>query len=386
MTDGIRPLLVGTLVGDIAREAPAQTKYGLLFDALEQHWQQPVPMCDATLRGWRRLVNGLVTFHPNLPTWKERFYQNVPAFTSRSNLAGWQIARLQKAGRANVVLQVGATFDATHRHTLPVILYTDYTTRMAMQTPEAGRSPFTAAQGQRLLALEQEAYHRAAHICTRSSLVRDSIIQGYGITAAKISVIGGGVNFSQLPPTNPHRTNTKPTVLFIGKDFYRKGGDLLLRAFAQTREHIPNSRLIMMTEGPIPPDLPLDGVEIVPPTWDRAVINNLYHAADLFVLPSRLETWGDVLLEAMAYGLPCIGATRQAMGEIIIHGKTGLVVPPGDSYALYSALLWLMINPWLRHKWGQAGRERLEEHFTWPQVVAKMAPIVEALANGRPIT
>ncbi len=379
------PRLVGTLVGDIQREAPAQTKYGLLFEALEQHWQQPVPTVDATLRGWRRLVNGLMVFHPNLPLWKERFYQNVPAFISRSQQVGHCLAQMHTAGQADVALQVGVTFDGTWGNDqLPVILYTDYTTHMAIQTPEAGRSPFTAVQGQRLLQLEKQAYGRAAHIFTRSELVRESIMADYKVAADKITSVGGGVNFRELPEPNEPRNNGRPTALFIGKDFYRKGGDLLLQAFAQTREHIPHSRLIMVTEGPIPADLPLDGVDIVPPTWNREVIHNLYREADLFVLPSRLETWGDVLLEAMAYGLPCVGATRQAMGEIISHGQTGLVVPPGDGYALYSALLWLMINPWLRGKWGDAGRARLETHFTWPRVVEKMAPIIEEVAaRGR---
>jgi glycosyltransferase involved in cell wall biosynthesis len=373
--------LVGTLVGDIQREAPARTKYGLLFEALEQHWQQSVPTIDVTLRGWRRLANGLITFHPNLHMWKERFYQNIPAFVSRSQKTGQQLAHLQATGQADVVLQVGVTFDSTWgKHSLPVILDTDYTTHMAIQNPEAGRSPFTAAQGQHLLQLEKQAYTRSAHIFTRSDMVRESILENYGIAENKITAVGGGVNFKELPTVNKSRDNGRPTILFIGKDFYRKGGDLLLQAFAQTREHIPHARLIMVTEGPIPTDLPLDGVDIVPPTWNREVIHNLYREADLFVLPSRLETWGDVLLEAMAYGLPCIGATRQAMNEIISHGETGLVVPPGDGYALYSAMLWLMINPWLRGKWGRAGRERLETHFTWPCVVEKMAPIIEEVA------
>ena len=376
------PRLVGTLVGDIRHEAPAQTKYGLLFQALEQHWQQPVPMVDATLRGWRRAVNGLMVFHPHLPTWKERFYQNIPAFVSRSQYVGHRMAALHKQGLADVALQVGVTFDATWgNHGVPVIVYTDFTTHMAIQNPEAGRSPFTAEQGQRLVQLETQAYTRAAHIFTRSDLVRESLLADYGLPEGKITAVGGGVNFAPLPTPNETRSSGRPTALFIGKDFYRKGGDLLLQAFAQAREHIPNSRLIMVTQGPIPADLPLDGVEIVAPTWDREVIYNLYREADLFVLPSRLETWGDVLLEAMAYGLPCIGATRQAMGEIISHGETGLVVPPGDGYALYSALLWLMINPWLRTKWGYAGRARLEDHFTWPHVVAKMAPMIEEIAR-----
>ncbi|MCB0036198.1 MAG: glycosyltransferase family 4 protein [Anaerolineales bacterium] len=370
--------VIGTLVGDIYTERPAQTKYGQLFKEV-QNLCSNLELCDATLRGMDRWLNLARMFHYKRSIWKERFYQNVPAFNKRSQRAGQQIYKLQKSGQANVVLQVGVTFDASYgKHTLPNVIYTDYTTDMAMQQPDAGRSPFSEAVGQRLIKLEQQAFEHAYHVCTRSEIVRQSILNDYGIDADKVSVIGGGVNFEILPELNVPTRDGKPTVLFIGKDFYRKGGDLLLNAFAQTREHIPGTRLLMMTEGPIPADLPMEGVEVIAPTWDRDVIANLYRRADLFVLPSRLETWGDVLLEAMAYGIPCIGATRQAMGEIIMHGKTGLVIPPGDEYSLYSALLWLMINPWLREKWGKAGRERLEEHFTWERVACKLQPILEA--------
>ena len=95
----------------------------------------------------------------------------------------------------------------------------------------------------------------------------------------------------------------------------------------------------MLTEGNIPDHLPLDGVEIIPPTWDRTIIANLYRRAHCFVLPSRLETWGDVFLEAMSYSLPCIGVDDEAMREVIDHQKTGLVVPPENTEALAQALV-----------------------------------------------
>lgn len=379
------PRVIGTLVGDIYHEAPARTKYGMLFEKLNE--QLPVvQVCDATLRGVDRLLNGLLMFHPQIHLWKERFYQNIPAFKQRSAKIARHLAHLQQQNQADVVLQVGATFDAQWgQHNLPSVLYTDYTTHLSMLSPDAGRSPFSLETGKTLISLEKQAFQRATFVCTRSQIVRESILQEYKIAPEKVVVVGGGVNFETLPNTlNTPNMQGQPTILFIGKDFYRKGGDLLLNAFAQTRHHVPHGRLIMMTEG-VPAGVPLDGVEIVSPTWDRTIIENLYQQADIFVLPSRLETWGDVLLEAMAYGIVCIGATRQAMGEIIQHGKTGLVVAPGDEHALFSALLWLMINPSLRRKWGKNGRDRLESHFTWGRVAERLAPVLkEAVALHNP--
>lgn len=101
-------------------------------------------------------------------------------------------------------------------------------------------------------------------------------------------------------------------------------------------------------------------------------------------MPSRLETWGDVLLEAMAYGLPCIGVTGQSMTEIIRDGETGLLVPPEDVAALSESFIKLLKDGELRNRMGQAGRLLVENEFTWDQVVERLSSmIVEAAKAGR---
>ena len=142
---------------------------------------------------------------------------------------------------------------------------------------------------------------------------------------------------------------------------------------------VPSARLRMLTEMPKPGDFPLEGVEIISPTWDRAVIEDLYREADLFVLPSRLETWGDVLLEAMAYSLPCVGVRVDAMEEIILDGETGVLVPAQDSDALAGVLVRLLNDPHERVRMGQAGRKRVEESFTWDGVALHMLKVVNRL-------
>ena len=179
-----------------------------------------------------------------------------------------------------------------------------------------------------------------------------------------------------LPKLTPKTNSKEPTILFIGKDFYRKGGDLVLRAFAQCRLQVPEARLLFLTGDRIPSDLPLEGVEIINPTWERSVIKALYRRADLFVLPSRLETWGDVLLEAMAYGLSCISVSGEAMEEIIDDGVTGKIVPPADIDALTHAMTSLLQDVNLRYQWGQAARRKVETQFTWDHVVDRLAPII----------
>jgi len=363
------------MVGDVQNEAFARIKYGHFCNALERSGNV-VDTLDTSLRGLSRIWNALRCFHPSARIWRERFWKNVPAFEARSR----QVSRYIRAHASqwDIVVQMGVVFDAGRfQSNLPVVIYTDYTARLSAERPEAGRSPFSVGQRDQWVERERHAYRNALHIFTRSRLVRESIIRDYGILPEKVTVIGGGVNFAPLPEVRSH-SDGEPVTLFLGKEFQRKGGDILLEAFAQVRKEIPSARLRMITHGPIPTGLPLDGVEVIAPTWDRAMVARLYHEADLFVLPSRLETWGDVLLEAMAYGLPCIGVRSDAMEEIISDGETGLLVPPQDSEALAEALVRLLRDPYARARMGQAGRQRVESSFTWDSVVERMSEVLNS--------
>ncbi len=373
-----KPRIIGVLIGDIVRQPGPRTKYGTLFKALGDRFEL-VDVYDGTLRGVDRLINGLMTFHPNWQRWRQRFYMNVPAFRTRSNRVAAYLDSMKD--QADIVFQLGALFDARWTTSpLPSVIYADYTATLSAKQPDAGRSPFTSKQRQEWIRLETQAFKQASHIYAWSDFTRTSLLNDYQLPETTVTTVGGGLNFAQLPDLAEKNSENPPTALFIGKDFYRKGGDHLLRAFAQTRTHLPNARLLLLTRDPIPADLPLEGVELIAPTWDRSEIDALYRRADLFVLPSRLETWGDVLLEAMAYGLPCISMAGAAMEEIVVDGQTGALVSlTGDDISpLSTALTQLLGNPTLRHQQGHAARLRVEEHFTWERVVDRMAPMIEA--------
>jgi len=375
-----RPRIVGTMIGDINKGTGASTKYGFFFDAISRCFPL-VGVYNANLQGLDRLVNALRAVHPSQRLWRERFHKNIAAFEVRSQRVATYIESIRE--QVDVALQVGVLFDTCWNGLqIPNVIYTDYTAHLAAQKPASGRSPFDAEQLWRWIELERRSFERAAHICTRSRLVSQSIIHDYGISPERITVVGGGVNFSPLPEPVGHHDEDRPTVLFIGKDFFRKGGDLVLQAFAESRRQVPGARLIFLTNDPIPDQLPTEGVEVIAPTWKRDVIARCYQRASVLVLPSRLETWGDVLLEAMIYGLPCIGVAGQAMQEIIINEETGLLVPPEDVSALATALTRVLTNPTLRRRWGRRARQRAETEYTWEKVVDRSAEVIKAAASG----
>lgn len=109
-----------------------------------------------------------------------------------------------------------------------------------------------------------------------------------------------------------------------------------------------------------------------------------YRSLDVLVLPSRTvhnwkEQFGRTLIEAMACGVPVIGARSGAIPEVI--GETGLTFPEGDSDALQACLLSLMEHPRLRHQMIEAGRKRVMEHFTQAQVAGQTVEVYQQMLN-----
>ncbi len=370
------PRIMVALCGDVTRDPESIIKYGVFLESLGCRFSIPA-IYDAKLYGLQLLISAIPVWHPDLNTWRARTHKSVDGFVRRSRGASRRIRGLR--GQVDLVLQLGVLFDAGWDDSpVPSVIYTDYTASMSANHPEAGRSPFHGMALEHWLELERKAMQRARQVCVRSRAVKQSLIEDYSLPPDHITIIGGGLNLSQLPGLPPHPADRPPTALFIGLDFYRKGGDLVLKAFALARESVPNAQLLFVSAGSIPSGLPLAGVKIFPPIWDREQFLSLYPQADLLVLPSRLETWGDVLLEAMAYGLPCIGVAGQPMEEIIRHEQTGLLVPPERVDALAESLTYLFTQPQLRERMGNAGRDLVARDFTWERVADRITPILES--------
>ena len=365
------PRVLVTLKEDLQNDPEARVKYGYFLDALIDRFPF-VKTVNVSLPNVGRMLNTLLMFHPNPRQWNRRRRMNVLAFRERSKRATAQVARCR--GQIDLILQIGVRYDARWKDiSLPSVIYTDYTSRLSMRKPDSTPLPLVSSERAKWFALESGAFERASHICTRSKFVRASLIEDYGIQEEKVTAIGGGVNLRKLPEIDMCRQPGPPTVLFIGKNFYRKGGDLILEAFARVRREMPDARLLFLCLEPVPSHFSSEGVELIPPTWDRQQISNLYRRADVFVLPSRLETWGDVLLEAMAHCLPCVGVAGEAMEEIVENGVTGIVVGSNSVDELRDALLTLFKSGSLRAAMGAAGRKKVEEQFTWHRVVERLS-------------
>lgn len=370
MSSQTMPRLLFVMMGNAERSEILRSKYDVLIEALKKKYPL-VEVYDASLKGIARYLVALLAVHPNKWTWQQRYYMSTIAFRLRSRELSADIRTMST--KVDVILQDGLLYDAQWLpHKTPSVVYEDYTARLSQQNPLGGRFPYSDRNQEMWIELEQQAMQRASHLCVRSQIVFNSMVNDYGIPKERVSVVGAGVNLKSLPAVNKKPNNEMPTFLFIGSDFYRKGGDLALHAFARLKERTSGATMLVLTNDSIPSDVPLAGVELIPPQGGRELVESLYKRADVFVLPSRLETWGDVLLEAMAYHLPCVGVLGQPMEEIIQNGKTGFLVKPENIDELFDAMMRLANDTELRQRMGRSARQSVEERYNWEHIVEKI--------------
>lgn len=367
------PRLAVLLDGDPRQPGAAQTKFGLYVDALVDRCDV-VGVGDMTLRGPGRVAAAVVAWRPDKHAWKEHYRKNPLTFVMRSRQSRRWLRSLDL--QPDIALQVGAMSNPDTDGEIPFALYLDFTFALTRREWPA-RVPMSVVERPLWRSLESQTYDAARIIFCRSEHLARSLRNDYGISDDKIRVIGAGVNVP-LPDLSALPDRALPRVVFIGSDFLRKGGDIVLRAWPRVVQQVPKARLTMI--GPVPDSLP-PGVETNHGRWDPNWVLRELERASVFVMPSRCETWGDVFIEAMAYGVPCIGSTNDAMPEIIAHGETGFVVPPDDPDAVAARLIELLTCPDQARRFGIAGRQRVEERFVWERVVERMQPDLVAAAR-----
>ena len=101
----------------------------------------------------------------------------------------------------------------------------------------------------------------------------------------------------------------------------------------------------------------------------------------MFVLPSCAEGMSNVILEAMACGLPVIATSVGGNPELVENEETGLLVPPRNVEALYDSFKKLLSDKKLRERMGRSGRKKVEEYFTWDKIAREYLKLYESILS-----
>jgi phosphatidylinositol alpha-mannosyltransferase len=169
-------------------------------------------------------------------------------------------------------------------------------------------------------------------------------------------------------------------ILFVGRLEPRKGFGYLLEAYARIQAELPEARLLVVgpySSGDVRPferrlrKMSVSGVHFLGCVTEKDLAI-YYRNSHVFCAPSTgLESFGMVLLEAMAAGVPIVASDIDGYRAVLKHGAEGLLVPPREPVALADALLHLLRHPETRQAMGQRGQSTAA-HYTWERVAAEV--------------
>ncbi|MFC2059098.1 glycosyltransferase family 4 protein [Chloroflexota bacterium] len=209
------------------------------------------------------------------------------------------------------------------------------------------------------------------------------------------TIIPNGIDLKrfsdQMTPIEEY-CDGKVNILFVGRPEKRKGLKHLLGAYELVKKEMPESRLIVA--GPTPSRALSQYQEYVSEHKLQDVVftgyvsnedlPRYYKTADIFCSPATdKESFGIVLLEAMATAKPIVASNMGGYASLITHGVEGLLVPPRDEKALALALTELLGDKSLREKMGEQGRLKAQD-YSWEKVAEKVLAYYNKLLTGAP--
>ncbi len=242
-------------------------------------------------------------------------------------------------------------------------------------------------------------FSRPDRLLTCSKEIAAVLMDAAPEMTGRIGVLPYGVDTSRFQPTAPssHEALAVRRQIgldeanfvagFVGRLVPQKGIGYLVTAAEQLAATLPAFRLVVIGNGPLRHQLQslADrlGRDRVILMGERTDVEHWLPACDVLLLTSRWESFGIVLLEAMASARPVVGFAIDSVPDVVAHGETGLLVNPADPLGLAAAVVKLASDPERRHRMGAAGRALVERRFTIQQVARRLEQEYVAVLNHR---
>lgn len=237
----------------------------------------------------------------------------------------------------------------------------------------------------------------SARMVAVSEDIRRYLMERVGVRSDSLITIYNGIDSKQFASSEDRVrirkelgiSETAPAIGTIGNLYPVKGHTDLLKAAAQVVRMFPESVFLIVGRGDLLSRLQIEAGELglannVMFIGFREDIPALLQAMDLFVLPSLSEGLSLSLLEAMAAGKPVVATTVGGNPEVISHGETGFLVPPGHPESLSSRIILLLQDQPLARKFGINGQQRVYEKFGLEQMVHSYRHLYEKALLMRP--
>ncbi|MDR3297904.1 MAG: glycosyltransferase [Candidatus Nomurabacteria bacterium] len=192
-----------------------------------------------------------------------------------------------------------------------------------------------------------------------------------------VEALSNGIDLSRFSPGKApenihkkyHIPKNKPTIIYIGRVDPEKSLSVLVEAFSQVHQAIPEAQLVIVGDGSDKHKLETQskdlGIEKHVIFTGRVVGNdlpNLYKIGTVFGISSTTETQSIVLMEAMASGLPAVAVKAGAIGELVKNSKNGYLCEPGDPFTMAKKFTKILSDPELRQKMSEDSLNRIKKH------------------------
>ncbi|MBB2183540.1 glycosyltransferase family 4 protein [Lachnospiraceae bacterium MD1] len=210
-------------------------------------------------------------------------------------------------------------------------------------------------------------------VFTMSEWLAENLIHYTKLPPKKIHVVGAGVNIDVSKVNYSHKVGNK--ILFIGRDFERKGGVLTIEAFMLLKERMPEAELFIV--GPVNKPFigEVNGIHFIGELpYDK--LPDYYNLCDVFCMPSIFEAYGIVFAEALIYGLPCIGRNDFAMSELIKDSYSGYLLNQDSPDILAEKMYDLLKNKEI-HENVKKEHKNYVETYSWDAVAQRIYNILD---------
>ena len=247
-------------------------------------------------------------------------------------------------------------------------------------------------QGRRARSVSRFVYGRARRIIVVSSAIRQRLIRRDGVPPDRVTLVpnavAGACETVASPPELPAGLGDGPLVGVVARLQPEKGLDHFLKAVARVAPLVPETRFIIVGDGPLRGELEalakrLTVGESVCFLGFRSDAREITRLLDVLVVPSLTEGSPLVVLEAMAAGVPVVASDVGGIPDQVRHEREGLLVPPGEPEALADALFRLLRDPAYARSLGEEGRRRAHSEFAYRTMVRRIEDVYRKVL-GRP--
>ncbi|RKY33041.1 MAG: hypothetical protein DRP74_01220 [Candidatus Omnitrophota bacterium] len=230
-----------------------------------------------------------------------------------------------------------------------------------------------------------------------SEEVKHHLVRDFKLKEQEIKVVRHGIDLSKYcSPSTEYREETKkelgldkgPVIGIIARLSQEKGHIYLIRAVKKAKEQVNNIRLIIIGEGRMREKLLTevnslgleDSVIFFPSVFDT---RKFLSVMDVFVLPSLKEGLGLSLMEAMTMSVPVIGTDIGGIKDLLMNQENGLMVKPGDSFALSQAILKIISDRTKAESLAKKAKQFIEKNFTKEKMIVSTEEVYSGCLNIR---